>query len=266
MATTTDRTTGDIAPYDQSRMRDASEILLRARRTLMPIAELPPNLRPKTIEEAYHLQDIIVESLGEVAGWKVGAPSPDAMPFFTPMPAYTIAKSGTLIANKFRRLRGVEAEIAFLIGRDLPARDEPYSREDVAAAIASCHPAIELLESAFFDPDKVDTLSFIGDMQIHGGFIYGNPVPGWQNFDFANETAALYVNSEAVIQAGMNTAGPDLLRLVVWLANAAQARTGGLLAGQWITTGSWTGKTWCKRGDTAEARFGHFGRATVRFE
>jgi hypothetical protein len=33
-----------------------------------------------------------------------------------------------------------------------------------------------------------------------------------------------------------------LLRLVLWLANEAQSRTGGLLAGQWITTGSWTGK------------------------
>jgi 2-keto-4-pentenoate hydratase len=266
MGTSTDRTTGEIAPYDQSRMREASELMLRARRTVTPIGELPPNLRPQTIEEAYHLQDLILASLGEVGGWKVGAVSPEATPLFAPMPAYTIARSGTLIANKFRRLRGVEAEIAFLMGRDLPPRAEPYSRDEVAEAIESCHPAIELMESAFFDPDAVDRLSFIGDLQIHGGFVYGEPVAGWRDFDFGSETVTLYVNSEAAVDAGRNAAGPDLLRLVVWLANEAQQRTGGLLAGQWITTGSWTGKTWCKRGDTAEASFGRFGLVTVQFE
>ncbi len=270
MAATTgragDRTTGDIPPYDQSRMREASETLLRARRTLTPVRELPLHQRPKTLEEAYHLQDDMVASLGEVGGWKVGATSPEAVPIFAPMPEYTIAPSGTLIANKFRRLRGVEAEIAFLLGRDLPVRHQPYSREEVAASIASCHPAIELLESGFFDPETVDRLSLIGDLQIHGGFIYGNAASGWQDFDFTKETVSLSVNGKPEIMNGSNTAGGDLFRLVVWLVNETQQRTGGLLAGQWITTGSWTGRTYLKEGDAAEVSFGRFGNAAVRFE
>jgi 2-keto-4-pentenoate hydratase len=60
--------------------------------------------------------------------------------------------SGELIAKQFRRLRGVEAEIAFLLGKDLPPRAAPHSREELVIAIASCHPAIELLESALLNP------------------------------------------------------------------------------------------------------------------
>ena len=58
---------------------------------------------------------------------------------------------------------------------------------------------------------------------------------------------------------GKNAAGGDLLRLVLWLANEAQSRTGGLLAGQWITTGSWTGKILADSGSVALARFLKFG-------
>jgi 2-keto-4-pentenoate hydratase len=163
-------------------------------------------------------------------------------------------------------LRGVEAEIAFLMGKDLPPRSTPYTRDEVVAAVASCHPAIELMESGFFDPDKVDRLSMIGDLQMHGGFVYGPPMPGWESFDFSQETVALTVNGRTEIENGSNAAGGDLLRLVEWLANAAQHRTGGLKEGQWITTGSWTGKTLLKRGDSAEAKFGHFGNVRVRFE
>ncbi len=260
------RTTGEIPAYDQRRMRDASEILLNARRTLTPVPELPPSLRPKTIEEAYHLQDLMLEELGKVAGWKVGAMSAEGEPIFAPMVEYSVTKSGSLIANKFRRLRGVEAEIAFLIGKDLPPRRARYTREEVVAAVASCHPAIELVESGFFDPDKVDRLSMIGDLQMHGGFVYGPPAPGWEDFDFSQETVTLMVNGKTEIENGSNAAGGNLLRLVEWLANAAQHRTGGLEEGQWITTGSWTGKTLLKRGDTAEAKFGRFGSVSVRFE
>jgi 2-keto-4-pentenoate hydratase len=39
-----------------------------------------------------------------------------------------------------------------------------------------------------------------------------------------------------------------------------------LLAGQWVTTGSWTGKIMADSGSVALARFPHFGEVTVRFD
>ena len=63
-----------------------------------------------------------------------------------------------------------------------------------------------------------------------------------------------------------NTAGTDLLRLVVWLANEGQARTGGLKRGDWITTGSWTGKLYGVQGSTVQVTFSHFGTVAITFD
>jgi 2-keto-4-pentenoate hydratase len=251
---------------DKDRLYQAADVLLEARRTLRPIDDLPPALRPKTLQEAYYVQDVMLQALGTVGGWKVGAPTPEATPLYAPMPLVGLAASGDSIAKQFRRLRGVEAEIAFLIGKDLPPRSTPYSRDELVDSIASCHPAIELLESALRDPDASDRLTAIADLQSNGGFISGAPVEGWEEFDFARESAQMNVDGFVRVANGKNAAGGDLLRLVLWLANEAQSRTGGLLAGQWITTGSWTGKIMADSGSVALARFLQFGEVTVHFD
>lgn len=257
-----------IPALDNDRMHQAAEILLRARREVMPIHELPLRLRPRTIDEAYSLQDIVALAMGVTGGWKIGASAPDATPVFSAMPLWGgYARSGDRIASAFKRLRGVEAEIAFCLGKDLPRRPKPYTREEVAGAIASAHPAIELLESAYFDPDKVDRFSLLGDLQMNGGFVHGAPVPDWQNYDLSQE--AVTVNVDGTVRyegrAG-NPAGTDLLRLVTWLANEGSYRTGGLRSGQWITTGSWSGKTHANPGSTAEVRFSNFGEVHLKFD
>jgi 2-keto-4-pentenoate hydratase len=256
----------EISAIDRDRLRQTSEILLEARRTVTPIAELPVKLRPTSLGEAYFLQDVMIEELGAVAGWKVGGTSPDVVPNFAPMFDFGVASSGSIVVSTMRRMRGVEAEIAFLLGRDLPPRESPYSRDEVVAAIASAHPAIELLESAFVDPMAVDRLSMIGDLQMHGGFVHGAAFAGWRDFDYAQENVTVAVDGAIRADKGANPAGPDLLRLVEWLANEAQWRTGGLHAGQWITTGSWMGKTHADAGSEVHVRFEHFGDVSLSFE
>lgn len=256
-----------ISSLEHDRMVRAAEVLLRSRRTLEPIHDLPEDLRPHTLAEAYALQDIVALAQGQLGGWKIGAPSPDATPLYAPMPLWGgYAHSGQTISRNFRRLRGVEAEIAFLLGRDLPPRIQPYSRDEVVAAIASAHPAIEVLESAFADPDKADRLSMIGDLQMNGGFAYGPPIAEWQSVDFAAEHVVVSVDGEVRFEGtASNTAGTDLPRLVAWLANEGAVRTGGLKGGQWITTGSWSGKTYAMAGQTALVQFTH-GDVRITFE
>ena len=256
----------ELTPMDRDRLRQASELLLEARRTTQPIEALPEGLRPRNVAEAYFLQDVVIEELGAIAGWKVGTPSPDTTPMFAPMFDFGIAPSESMIATNMRRMRGVEAEIAYLLGKDLPARSTAYSREEVVAAIASAHPAIELLESAFVDPDKVDRWSMIGDLQMHGGFIYGPACADWRSFDFAKENVTVSVDGVIRTSQGANGVGTDILGLVEWLANHAQSRTGGLRKGQWITTGSWMGKTLADAGSSVHVHFNHFGDVRAYFE
>jgi 2-keto-4-pentenoate hydratase len=206
----------NIAGPDKDRLYQAAEMLLEARRSLRPIDDLPAALRPKTLEEAYYVQDLMLDALGTTGGWKVGAPTADATPMFAPMPGENFAGSGGLIAKEMRRLRGVEAEIAFLLGKDLPPRSTPYTREEVLEAIASCHPAIELLESGLLNPDAAERLTAIADLQSNGGFIYGEAVNDWKNIDFAGESAQLNVDGFVRVTNGKNSAGSDLLRRAHW--------------------------------------------------
>ena len=249
----------------EAQLIDAANTLLNARRTNIAIADLPTSLQPVSLEEAYLIQEMMAAAYEEIGGWKVGAPTPDATPIFAPMPKSWIAPSGVVLSGQTHRYRGLEAEVAFLLGEDLPPRTPPYTREEVVAAIASCHPVIEILESGLTDPAAATRLSMIADLQMHGGFIYGPAYADWKNIDFTTEDVTLAVDGIIRVErTGSNTSG-DLMRLLPWLANEGAARTHGIKAGQWITTGSWTGNIQALAGSVVDVSFSHMERVGLRF-
>jgi 2-keto-4-pentenoate hydratase len=247
----------------EGQLLDAVNMLLSARRTATPIADLPVELQPTSLEEAYWCQDQMAAVFGPVGGWKVGAPTPEATPIYAPMPKAWIGPSGATLAGP-HRYRGLESEIAFVMGEDLPPREKPYSGEEVVAAIASCHPVIEELESGLIDPKAAAKMSMMADMQMHGGFIYGPAFADWKKLDFTQERVSIAVDgSVRVERTGSNTSG-DFLRLMPFLANEG-ARTGGLKAGQWVTTGSWTGNIQTIAGASVDVHFATVGAVGFRF-
>jgi 2-keto-4-pentenoate hydratase len=249
----------------EKQLMAAADLLADARRTHTPIVDLPPELQPTNLEEVARIHDAMAVAYDGIGGWKIGAPSPDATPFFAPMPRAWMAASGAILYGPTYRYRVLECEIAFLIGKDLPPRDQPYTREEVTDAIASCHPAIEELESGLIDPKAANNFSALADLQMHGGFIYGPACAYWKSIDWTKEAVTLSIDGAVRVErTGSNTSG-DLMRLLPYLANQGAARTGGLEAGQWITTGSWTGNTPAIAGAAAEANFAHAGRVTLRF-
>ncbi|MGI4854205.1 MAG: 2-keto-4-pentenoate hydratase [Janthinobacterium lividum] len=243
-----------------------ADALLTARRTHTPIADLPPALAPASEAEAFAVQDMVAQAYGAIGGWKIGAAGAAGEPFFAPMPASWMGENGSLFRGINHRLFGIEAEIAFQIGQDLPPSSLPYTREEVTAAISSCAPAIEILESAYIDPQAVSRPNMLADLQMHGGFVAGPAVPRWQEIDWAKETIVLTVDGAIRYEnTGTAPAGPDLVRLLLYLANEGAARTGGLKRGNWITTGSWSGLNWARPGAEAVAHFGRAGRANLLF-
>ena len=255
-----------ISGAREKELIEAADLLLDARRTHTPIAELPAALQPTSLEEVARVHDEIILAYGEIGGYKIGAGSLEATPFFAPMPRAWMASSGAILSGPTYRYRVLEAEISFLVGEDLPPRSTPYTREEVIATMASCHPAIEELESGLINP-KADNnyFSALADLQMHGGFFHGPACPDWKSIDFATETVTLSVDGAVQVErTGSNTSG-DLLRLLPYLANEGAARTGGLKAGQWITTGSWTGNTPAGSGKQVDVTFTHAGHVSLRF-
>jgi 2-keto-4-pentenoate hydratase len=250
----------------EEQLIEAANLLLDARRTVKPMIDLPGELQPATLDEAYFVQDTIASAYGEIGGWKIGAPTAEATPMFGPMPRIWLQPSGSALSAGAHRYRGLEAEIAFLLRTDLPVRATPYTRDEVIAAIASCHPVIEELESGLLDPVGAVKLSMVGDLQMHGGLIYGPAYADWKSVDFSKEAVTLAVDGVVRVErTGSNTSG-DFLRLLPYLANEASVRTGGLKAGQWITTGSWTGNIQASAGTAVDVRFATAGHVGLRFE
>jgi 2-keto-4-pentenoate hydratase len=228
------------------------------------LAGLPAPLRPADRAAAYAIQRRVAAGYEGIGGWKVGAAGPTAPPQCGAMRARGVVAGPARLAAAAHTLRGIEAEVAFRIGHDLPPRPLPYDRAAVIAAIASAHPAIEVLESAYADPDGIDPFSSLADTQSHGGFVYGAPVPDWQGIDFGRETVEQYVDGALQMAHTGNPAG-DMIRLVVWLANEGSHWAGGLKAGQFVTCGSWTGKSTVGPAATVRVVFPSLGEVTVSY-
>lgn len=244
------------------RHHDAARLLLSARRDpTQRLHSLPEVMRPKTEEQAYLVQRAVMAELGGIGGWKVGSPGPDGPVNCAPLPASGIQDSPGQVPGSDRL---VEAEIAVRIGRNLPPRDAPYGREEVLAAIGSAHPAIEVLQSRYLDVAAVDPLSALADSSSHGALVVGPAILDWQALDLAGEQMRLLVNGAEAKTATGNPAG-DMVRLLLWLANEGAHWAGGLLAGQVVTTGSWTGKDPVPPGGEARIVFSRAGEAAVQF-
>ena len=217
------------------------------------------------LAEAYEIQALVATKLGGAAAWKTGAPSPDAEPIFAPiLQGLVHASPARLEAMRFRRL-GIEAEIAYRLCRNLPARAEPYTRAELIDAVDALVPAIEVVDSRFAACEHLDPLWKLADNQINGGLVIGQPIEDWQRVDPMTQPIVLTVDGEVVASGEGGNAAGDPLRLLVWMANHVGDHCGGLRAGQIITTGSLTGLRFVRPGACVVAEFAGLGRAEVTF-
>ncbi len=243
-----------------------ARLLLEARRTSTPIESLPAHLIPADAAEAYAVQDRVLRELGAVAGWKVGAASPFAEPNCAPLFADLMAPSpARWPAWVHFRQRGVEAELAFRLGKSLPARPDGYADDEVWEAIDTLHVAIEIVESRFADFPRTAKLLQLADNQSNGAFCFGPPIRNWRATDFLRQPSSLLIDGKERVNAvGGNAAGHPG-RLLTWLANHCARRGRGLAEGDIVTTGSHTGLVFAEPGAVVTARFSGLGEATLHF-
>lgn len=195
---------------------------------------------PASREQAYAVQQAIWrERVGSArpTAWKVGAPARDAEPTAAPIFPHRIAASPAhLPAASFIGL-GIEAEIAVRFGRDLPARPERYSREEILDAIDSVHVAIELIDSRLAAPQAAGPLWCLADNLVNGGLIIGDAIPQWRELDFAALTVRATANGQQLAETLGRPPLDDLFFCLPWWIEHA----GGAQAGDIVATGAWNG-------------------------
>ena len=252
---------------DSRAVAKAAEALVAARRTLLPINDLPSDAQPEGDSEAYAIQDGVVALLGEpIAGWKVGAANPTATPNAAPLLQPLISPSPVRLSHpKSVPVLGIEAELAFRFAKDLPARAIPYARDEIAGAIASLHPAIEVVGTRFANRDAVSAAARLADFQSNGHFVFGPEIKAWKQVDPTRQAIALEIGGKTVAKTVGGNAAVDLFRLLIWLVDHAGKRGRGIKAGDVVTTGSCTGIKYARPGDAVRASFAGLGEVTVTF-
>ncbi|MEO8039944.1 MAG: fumarylacetoacetate hydrolase family protein [Betaproteobacteria bacterium] len=236
---------------------------------------LPEAFRPASVPEGFAIQAAITRLSGDSRfGWKIAATSAAGQAHI----GVDGPLAGTLLAGRARPcparfplganlMRVAEAEFAFRIGRDLPARAEPYSAEEVLGAVTSLHPAIEVPDSRYRDFARVGAAQLTADNACASWFALGPATDRkWRELDLAQHPVRAYVNgSLAQSGSGANVLGDPRVALT-WMANALSRFGTGLAEGEVVTTGTCVKPVVVDEGDTVVADFGPLGRAEVAFD
>jgi 2-keto-4-pentenoate hydratase len=248
---------------------EAAAYLARAWQIGLTLPQLPPECRPRTMADGMQIQDALAAELDfPVAGWKVGCTSKYAQrylkikqPIAGRVFATRVFDSGVVLPS---RVRGIEGEFVFVLGRDLPPRRKPYSRDELRAAIAELRPAIEIIDPRFTDWLKVNAASIVADMSGQAGLVLGPKVPRWRDLDLRKAPVRMTVNGSLVGEGtGAEVLG-DPLRALAWLSEHLRSR-GGLKRGEIITTGTCTGFFQAPAASEVVADFGKLGHVRLTF-
>ncbi len=263
---------------DAAHIQEAAEAIadaIAARRTLSP---LDPAIAPTDPAEGYAVQAALARRLGAFppAGFKIGATAATMqlhLGIRTPAAGFMM-RSGLLASGAASPHRswltpGVECEIAFRLGRDIPPGE--HRPEALAEAVAAVLPAIEIVENRYQGGVGIGTPMLIADRFFHGAAVLGADAEGWSPDRFAGRDLAA-ARGRMVVNGTLfgEGQGGDLLghplAVLRWLAaSPAAAVFGGLRAGQVILCGSVTPPAWLSGPAEIEVSFDGLGTVTTRF-
>jgi 2-keto-4-pentenoate hydratase len=245
----------------QNKIERCATLLFQARKFGFRLHEMPPNIRPDTINEAYDVQNRLKQMMLNVnagrnlIGYKAANTNPSSQqflqlnePFFGPLisseyvglvgtsrhPA--IIKSGM----KYLNVRLCEPEFAFLIGEE---------RKLVGVA-----PALEIVHSSYLDWKTVGAPSLIADLACNGGWIRGEAVPLSSNIELKG--CKLLVNENAFGFGHANKVMGTPLNVIETFLKQPQSLN--LKEGDWITTGVCVDPAsyhYLSKGDRVEVQF-----------
>jgi 2-keto-4-pentenoate hydratase len=250
----------------------ASDQLYAAWQSGDVMAELPAAFRPATRREGYAVQALLEpRSTAPLAGWKIAATSSAGQahigvdgPLAGRLLAERVLPNGSALALGHNRMRVAEVEFAFRMGCDLPPRAETYSVDEVVAAVATLHPAIEIPDSRYMDFVHAGGPQLIADNACAHWFVLGDATQAdWRAHDLSRYPVRGEVSGLPDAQgSGANVLGDPRVALT-WLANELSGLGITLRAGQVVTTGTCVIPMSIAPGVTVSGDLGLFGTVTV---
>lgn len=252
-------------PLTPEQITQAAAELTARRNSGQPGPRLPESCRPLELEDAWQVQQAVSRGLGQaVGGWKASPPSPGKLvlaPIYQPAISRAAVCTVAFPADRDLDSVKVEPELAFVLAKDLPAREQPYTEADIAAAVGSVHAALEICASRYAAPSDCSFSEMLADGLVNNGLWLGPELGaeaaafelGWQAGDEPRQTA----------QARHPNGHPRVP--LYWLANFLRERGLGLKAGQAVITGSYAGVLTVPAGQTVTFEYAGLARFEVEF-
>jgi 2-keto-4-pentenoate hydratase len=246
-----------------------ADLIWAAWRSGERVQGVPDAIRPGDDAAGWAAQRRLAELAGPSYGWKIAATSSAGQahigvsaPLAGPLFERFRYESGATLPSDGLHMRVVEAEFAFLMGRDLPSG---ASGPELVDAVSAMHLAVEVPDSRFDRFETVGAPSLLADAACAGMFVLGPAVDGWRAADLAAAPTALTVNGTlAAAGRGAAVLGSPLAALE-WVAGDLARRGHGLRAGELVTTGTTTVPPAIGPGDRVRAGFAGFGEVELTF-
>jgi 2-keto-4-pentenoate hydratase len=205
---------------------------------------LPGELRPASLGEAYAAQEVYHRLAEPVYGGVAGAKIATTTKVMQQLMGITHPCAGAIFARTIHgspaRLRAadfvnlrIESEIALRLGADMPASGAPWTAQTVAPAIAGAMAAFELIEDRNADYAQSEATSLIVENCWNSGVVVGVP-KAIAMASLVGIAGRLAING-AVVGEGR---AEDPCATLAWLANTLAERGRGLLGGMVVITGS----------------------------
>jgi 2-keto-4-pentenoate hydratase len=237
------------------------------------MAALPDAVRPRSRADGYAVQAALAaRSAHPLFGWKIAATSEAGQrhinvdgPLAGRLFRERAVEPGAQVSLTGNGMRVAEAEFAFRMATDLPPRRDAYPLDEVLAAVATLHPAIEIPDSRYDDFTRVGAAQLIADNACAHDFVLGPATAAdWRRMDLVEHAVLATVSDrETRIGKGGHVLGDPRLALT-WLVNELSSLGVTLRAGEVVTTGTCIVPPPLAPGDRVRVDFGALGSLEIQ--
>ena len=250
--------------------RQSAQFIADAHARRADYENLTGALAPNTIDEAYDAQEALREFWepihGQVAGLKIATTTKVMQELMgIDHPCGGMIYNGRIHVSPVTLKKStfihpmIECELAVRLRSDLPARDQPYTAEDVRPAVGAAMAVFELIEDRNAVYRECDARTLIADNAWNAGIVRGEAITVPDDMELNGLNGRLLVNGTT------RSEGPtdDPMGALAWLANLAVKRNRPMTSGMVVITGSVVATLGIEPGEQFVFELDQIGRAEL---